>query len=163
MAENMHLKLGDIKGDAKTEGHDGEMVILGFDFGATQSATMHVNSGGGAAAVSVRDFKVTKYVDSATPNLFAFCASGEHIAEAVFSARKAAGKEQLLYLKVTMEECIISSYQVGQAVGDNEVVKETILINCARMKIEYIPQEGVGSGAGGIEGGWDMQATKPYP
>lgn len=163
MAENMHLKLGDIEGEDETAGYEGQIVVLGWDFGATQSATMHVSKGGGAAAVSVRDVKVVKYVDKASPNLFKLCASGEHIASAVLACQKAAGAEQLEFFKITMEECIISSYEVGQEVGGNELFKETITINCARMKTEYTPQEGVGSGAGGIEGGWNMQKTEPFP
>lgn len=163
MAENMHLKIGTVTGEAKTEGHEGEIVVLGWGFSATQSCTMHVGPGGSAAAATVRDLKIEKYVDSASPNLFKFCASGEHIPTAVLTCRKAAGSEQLLFLTITMEETIISSYSVGQAVGANELVKETIEINCARIKIEYTPQAGVGSGEGAIEGGWDMQATKLFP
>ena len=62
-----------------------------------------------------------------------------------------------------MSDCLISSYDVGADVAGNELVKETITINCAKIKIEYIPQESIGSGGGGIEGGWNMQETCPYP
>jgi type VI secretion system secreted protein Hcp len=103
MAENMHLKLGDIAGEDETAGYEGQIVVLGWNFGATQSATMHVSKGGGAAAVSVRDVKVVKYVDKASPNLFKICASGEHIATAELSCQKAAGAEQLQFFEITME------------------------------------------------------------
>ena len=163
MAANMHLKLGDIAGEDETTGYEGQIIVLGWDYGATQSATMHDGKGGGSAAVNVRDLKIIKYVDKASPNLFKLCASGKHIPTAELACQKAAGDEQLLYFKITMEECIISSYDVGFEVGGNEVVKKTITINCARMKTEYTPQEGVGSGAGGIEGGWNMAKTEPFP
>lgn len=163
MAELMHLQFGDIQGDDPTSGFENQMVVLGWSFGATQSATMHQNKGGTAAAVSVRDLRVEKLVDSASANLFKHCASGQHVETAVLTCQKAAGGEQLVYLTITMEKCIISKYDVGAATTSNEVVKETIEINCARMKMEYIPQEDLGTGGGGIEGGWDMQASKPFP
>jgi|SRR6187455_2471924 len=161
MAANMHLKFGDIAGEDKTEGYEGQIIVLGWSFSAKQPATMHNGGGGGASSVDVEDVTVVKYVDKASPNLFKLCCNGKHTDLAELFVQKAGG-DQLEYLHITMNECIISSYEVGESQGSNEQIKETIKINCARMKVEYTPQEGVGSGAGGVTGGWDMAVTKEY-
>jgi len=160
--EDMYLKIGDIKGEAEGD-LAGQITVLSFNFGATQSATMHVSKGGGSAAATVRDLIVKKRVDSASPVLFAQCANGTHIPTATLTVRKAGGS-QIEYFKVEMEEVIISGYDVGIAMGDKEQIEETVTLNCARIKTIYAPQDGSSGGAGGTaEGGWSMQEKKPWP
>jgi type VI secretion system secreted protein Hcp len=161
MAEDMYLKIGDIEGETSGALAD-QIRVISWNFGAKQPATMHVNAGGGASSVSVRDLQVVKFVDKATPNLFAACAKGTHYKDALLTVRKAGG-EQIEYLKIHMEQVIISSYDVGQEIDSNEKIKETISINCARIKIEYAPQAGEGGAGGTLEGGWDMSKPEPWP
>lgn len=161
MAEDMYLSIGDIQGETTGALAD-QIRVVSFNFGATQPATMHVNSGGGASAVKVRDLEVVKFVDKASPNLFAACAKGTHYSTALLTVRKAGGGQQD-YLKIHMETVIISSYDVGQEIDSNEKIKETIKINCARIKIEYAPQAGEGGLDGTLEGGWDMSKPEPWP
>lgn len=161
MAEDMYLKIGDIVGETTGPLAD-QIRVVSWHFGAKQPATMHVNAGGGASAVSVDDLVVVKFVDKASPNLFAACAKGTHYKDALLTVRKAGG-EQIEYLKIHMETVIISSYHVGQEIDSNEKIKETISINCARIKIEYAPQAGEGGAGGTLEGGWDMSVPEAWP
>ena len=41
MAVDMTLKCGKIKGESVIAGHEGEIDVLSFAFGGTQSGTMH--------------------------------------------------------------------------------------------------------------------------
>ncbi len=45
-------------------------VLVAWSWGAAQSGTTHVGSGGGAGKVSVQDLSITKYIDKSSPTLF---------------------------------------------------------------------------------------------
>ncbi len=163
MAEDMFLRLGDIEGEAEDEGdHAGTIKVQAWSFGATQAATSQESAGGGSSAANVRDLEVVKYVDKASPNLFAFCCAGVHVGNAVLTVRKAGG-EQVEYLKINMEEVIVSSYDCGGETGTADQIKERITLNCARIQIEYKPQDVGGPGGAALTGGWDMRIKKNWP
>ena len=154
--EDMYLKIGDIAGEAT--GVLAEHIrVVAWSFLTTQSATMHDSTGGTSAAAKVGDLLVTKYVDSASANLFKACASGAHYDDATLTVRKAGGDEAVDYLQIVMEKVLLSHYEVGVGTADNERILETIKINCERIKIVYAPQGDPGTPGATIEGGWNMR------
>jgi len=75
MAANMFIKIGDIKGESTDKTHAGEIDVLSWSWGMSQSGTPHTG-GGGAGKVSVQDISVTKFFDSATPPVMLACCNG---------------------------------------------------------------------------------------
>ena len=86
------------------------------------------------------------------------CASGEHIKSAVLVCRK-AGKEQQEYLKVTLSDILVSSYQTGGSAGD-VVPMDQISLNFAKVEFEYKPQKADGTLDAAAKAGWDLKANK---
>jgi type VI secretion system secreted protein Hcp len=158
MAVDMFIKIDDIKGEALDDKHKGEIDVLSWSWGMTQSGTAHLGSGGGAGKVHVNDLSITKYVDRASPILFKQCASGKHLKTAVLVVRKAGGKP-LEYLKITMEDLLVSAVSTGGSGGDDKLT-ENVTLNFARVKLEYVPQKPDGSGDASIPMGWDISANK---
>jgi type VI secretion system secreted protein Hcp len=66
--------------------------------------------------VSVHDISVTKRIDISTPQLMVSCASGKHIVSGLITVRK-AGEKPLEYLKIKLEDILISSVQMGGSGG----------------------------------------------
>lgn len=159
MSVDAFLKFGSIDGDSKVAGHEDEIEVLGWSWGAHQSGTMHRGRGGGGGKVSVQDITINKWVDQATPNLWKLCCNGKHEDEAVLTIRKAGGDSPVEYLKITMEEVLISDLQTGSSSGDEDVT-ETISLNFAKFKLEYTPQEADGSAGATVETGWDIRANE---
>jgi type VI secretion system secreted protein Hcp len=143
MASDMFIKIGSIKGESKDSVHADEIDVLSWDWGMSQSGSMHVGGGGGAGRVSVQDLVIVKNVDRAT---------GEHIPEVVLTVRK-AGKSALEYLKITLKRAIISNVTTG---GSGEI-SETVTLNFAEYKVEYTPQKEDGSGEAAVETGFDIE------
>jgi type VI secretion system secreted protein Hcp len=152
---DLFLKLGDIKGEDQDHKHKGEMHIESWSWGATQTGTMHVGGGGGAGKVSVQDLHITKIMDSASPLLMLACTSGEHFNQARLTCRK-AGSNPLEFLKITLSDVLVSSYQTGCS---NLVPVDHVSLNFAKIQFEYIPQQANGSGGPAIEAGWDIRRT----
>lgn len=159
MSVDMFLKFGSIDGDSKVAGHEDEIEVLGWSWGAHQSGTMHRGRGGGAGKVSVQDMTINKWVDQATPNLWKLCCNGKHEDEAILTIRKAGGDSPVEYLKITLEEVLIADLQTGSAQGDEDVT-ETLTLNFAKFKLEYTPQEADGTGGATVETGWDIRANE---
>ncbi len=157
MAVDMFLKFGSIDGDSQVSGHEDEIEVLGWSWGAHQSGTMHTGRGGGSGKVAVQDMTINKWVDQATPNLWKLCCNGKHEDEAILTIRKAGGDDPVEYLVITLEDVLISDLQTGAA-QDDERVTETLSLNFAKFKLEYTPQEDDGSGGASVETGWDIRA-----
>ena len=141
MAVDMFLKCGDIKGESEGNGHKGEIDVLSFSWGVSQSAT---STGGGDGKTKVQDLSVTKFVDLATPGLMLACCKGLDIPEVVLTVRK-AGERPFEFLKITMTNCIISSVSNG---GGEDRFTENVSINFAKVKTDYdAPGAAGGQGA----------------
>ena len=153
MAANMFIKIGDIKGESTDKTHAGEIDVLSWSWGMSQSGTPHTG-GGGAGKVSVQDISVTKFFDSATPPVMLACCNGQHFKEARLTVRK-AGTKPLEYLKVIMKDVLVSSVSTG---GNNseDRLTETITLNFADFKVEYSPQKADGSAGAVIGAGWSI-------
>lgn len=155
MAVDMFLKIGDVEGESQDKDHGKEIDILAWNWGLSQSGTMHLGGGGGAGKVSVQDLSVTKYVDKATPNLMKMCCNGEQFKEAVLTVRK-AGKKPLEYIIITMKDVIISSLSTGGA-GADERLTESVTFNFGEVKLDYQPQKNDGSPDGGaVSMAWNI-------
>lgn len=159
MAVDMFLKINGIDGESKDAGHTGQIDILAWSWGLSQSGSFHVGGGGGAGKVNVQDLSVTKYVDKASPNLMLFCSNGTHIDEAILYVRK-AGKDPLEYMVITMKKLMITSVSTGGSGGEDRLT-ENITINFAHVNYDYQPQKDDGSKDGGaINYKWDIEANK---
>src|SRR5687768_11570509 len=111
-AVDYFLKIDTIPGESGDAKHKDEIQVLSFGFGESQSGTMAFGGGGGAGKVQMQDFHFLMNVNKASPKLFLACATGQHLKNAVLTARK-AGKNQEDYLKVSLNDVLISSFQTN--------------------------------------------------
>src|SRR5712692_10106681 len=106
------LKLDGVEGEAQDSKHKNEIDLESWSWGETQTGAHAAGGGGGAGKVAMQDFHFVMSVNKASPKLMLACATGEHVKKAVLTCRK-AGKEQQEYLKITMSDLLVSSYQTG--------------------------------------------------
>src|SRR5262245_50008364 len=153
------LKIDGIQGESKADKHKDEMDIMSFSWGATQSGTFAFGGGGGAGKVSMQDFHFTMYDNKASPALFLACATGEHLKSAILTCRK-AGKEQQEFLKVTMSDCLVSSFQTGGSAGGNVIPTDQVSLNFAKIEHEYKEQDAKGGLGGSVKKTFDLKTVK---
>lgn len=157
MAADMFLKLEGIKGESTDSKHPHEIEILSYSFGVTQPGTGAQGSGHGGGRAHVQDFQITHHTDAASPTLFAMCATGKHIKEGTFIARKAGGDQQE-YMTVKLTDVLISNVQNGGS-GGNDIPLEQVSLNFGKIEIDYKPQKADGTLGAGIKGGWDIKQS----
>jgi len=156
-AVDYFLKLDGIEGESTDAKHKGEIDVLSWSWGATNSGTSEGGGGGGAGKVSMQDFHFTMKVNKATPLLMLACSSGQHIKSGVLTCRK-AGTEQQEYLVNKFTDLLVSSYQTGGSAGD-VVPTDQISLNFAKIEKEYKPQKADGSLGSAVKAGWDLKSN----
>lgn len=144
MAVDMYIKIDDIKGEATDAKHKDTIDILSWSWGMSQSGSTHMGGGSGAGKVNVQDISFTKYIDKSSPNLMRACATGKHFKQATLTVRKAGGK-QLEYVRITLNDLIVTSISTGGSGGEDRLT-ENVTLNFAKFKFEYVPQKADGSG-----------------
>ena len=109
-----------------------EIELQSWSFGGTSSQGLDA----GRALPAARSggpgtLMITKTVDKATPNLMRFHSQRKQIPTLVIERK--AGSSQEEYLKITLKDCLISSYQTGGSAGPTE----SLSINFSRIEFQY--------------------------
>jgi type VI secretion system secreted protein Hcp len=158
MASDIFAKIGDIKGESLDDKHKGEIEVLSWSWGITQSGTMAHGSGGGEGKANFNDFNFTHHIDKASAVLMKACATGEHIKEATITVRK-AGKGQQEFLIIKMADIIITGVAPSGA-GDGAATAEHVALQFAKVDLEYKPQKQDGSLDAGVHFKYDIKGNK---
>jgi type VI secretion system secreted protein Hcp len=141
-------KHGLIKGESQDDQHKGEIDVLSWSWGMQAKPTL----GGGVASgkATINDLKIVKKLDSASTALMLALRTNEPIQKAVLTLRK-AGKSQVEYFKVTIEQGRVTSLTVdaGDTSGSPDVV-ERVSFSFNKIEVEYVPQGKDGLPQGGM-------------
>ena len=157
MAADIFAKIGDIKGESLDDKHKGEVEVLSYSWGVTNSAHIPTGSGGGAGKATFQDLSIVHKIDKASPKLLQACATGEHLKEATITFRK-AGKGQQEFLIVKMNDIVITSVTHGGPAS--QPAPETVTLAFAKVDFEFKPQKADGSLDAGIHFKYDLKANK---
>lgn len=157
MAQDIFIKFNGIDGESQDVAHKGEIEVLGWNWAVGQTSNMHTGSGGGAGKSFVHDLVFEHYIDKSSPNILQYCLTGKHISEAALTVRKAGGSP-LDYLKITLQELIITRVQ---SVGYYRMrsPREKIALSFTRLKFDYFAQNAQGNALGTVSIGYDIKAN----
>jgi len=154
MAVDMFMKIGSVDGESQDKAHKGEIDVLAWNWGMSNSGTAGLGGGAGAGKVNVQDLSFTKYIDKSSTTLGLSCCKGTHQDKATLTVRK-AGDKPLEYLKITMSEVLITSISTGGSGGEDRLT-ENVSLNFASVKVEYQEQQKDGSGKKAPEMNWSV-------
>jgi len=153
------LKIPGVDGESMDDKHKGEIEVESFSWGETQAGTSGHGAGAGAGKVVPQDFHFVKKLDKGSARLFIACATGEHFKTATLTGRKAGGGQQE-YLKVTMEDVLVSSYQTGGSKEGGVVPTDQVSLNIGKLEFSYKEQKPDGSLGGEVKHKYDFGANK---
>lgn len=162
LAVDAFLKIDGVDGESTDAKHRGEINVINWSFGESQSGAGTRSTGVPRTAerANFQDFKFTMRTNKASPKLFQNCAEGKHLKEALLTVRR-AGKEQQDFLQVWLSEVMVSSFvNLGSSGTTTEPVEE-IMLNFAKIKISYKPQKADGTLGSPEVAGWDLTSNKP--
>jgi type VI secretion system secreted protein Hcp len=156
--DSYFLKLDGILGDSTDAKHKGEIQLLSFSWGSSNSgATGSASGGAGAGKVSITDFHFAAATSQASPLLFLATATGKHLKTGLLSVRR-KGRGQQEYLKIELTDVLVSSYQQGGSNGTVPV--DSASLNFSKIKYSFYPQKADGSLGAPVTATWDLKANK---
>lgn len=158
MAVDMFIKIGALKGESLDSVHAGEIDVLAWSWGMSNSGTAHMGGGAGAGKANVQDLSFTKYIDKSSPALQLACLNGSHYDSTVLTIRKAGGKP-LEYIIITLSEVIVTSVSTGGSGGEDRLT-ENVTLNFAKVKFQYVEQKKDGSAGEKPDYTYDISTNK---
>ena len=137
-------KQGPIKGESVDEKHKEEIILGGWAWG--MEAKSALSSAGPAGKATVHELRCFKHVDRASPVIMQALRSNDTVKKATLTCRK-AGKEQHEYLKITIQNGRLTSYNVDT---DGAVPTEKFSFSFKKIEIEYREQRQDGLPGGSV-------------
>jgi type VI secretion system secreted protein Hcp len=147
MATRMFLKLGDVKGACGDDAHPEWIEVSSFSYAVNNSINCVEKAQGnpGGEACTHADLVVTKAVDKASPQLYAYGSVGKMWPKAELEVFEEAD----LLFKVTLENTAISSMSIGGGTGG--IPDESIALGHSKITWQF---------RDGAEQYWDEVANK---
>jgi type VI secretion system secreted protein Hcp len=136
-ANDLFLRITTLTGESAATGHVGDIDLLSFSWGASNSGTKG----------NAQDLNVTKRTDKTSPPLMLAVFTGTHYSTVTLFVRN-QGANPLDFFKITLTDVTISSYQVSSA-SANDGMFENISLHFATVKLDYQPQNPDGTANGG--------------
>jgi type VI secretion system secreted protein Hcp len=136
-AVDMFLKIDSIPGESQKAGHEDEIDVLSWGWGTSGSGA---GGGGGAGKVNVSDLNFVKQMGRASPGIMQKCCDGSNIADVeIILCTSGSAAAEHCYLKITLENAIVTSYSMG-AQGEDPVPVEKVTMNFQKIKMDYFPE-----------------------
>ena len=160
MGDIYTLKIEDVKGNMLLSGPaESSMMITNWSLAVDLPVDMNVaNSNRTTGRARFQEMEFTKAVDMATPVLYAACSAGTDLKTATLEVYRTANATNLLVLKISLTEPIISQIATG-GYGDGQIPMDKFTINFTKITMEYVQQGLDGNSPGKTSFGWDLSTN----
>ena len=148
----MYLKADSIPGDSTAKGHEGQIEISSFSFGA-HTGTI---SGTGSLETTLpifNDLQITKSMDVSSSSFVSDIVSGKPISTVEIFLTEIVNGQEFTYNYITLNNVLISSYDVSSG-GDTPT--ESISFSYEKISTEFIQHNTDGSVGKTITSCWDV-------
>lgn len=162
MSNFIILDLPTIVGQSTVAGFEKKLEVLSYSYGVSIPIVDGVsNSERTSGRPNFQDFTISRYSDSATPQLMQATAGGTVLkgAAVLTISRNDANGTALPLLIFTLTDVVVSSVSLGGSGGDLPV--ETITLNYTKIKVDYSVQKTDGGKEGVTPFLFDIKTNKP--
>jgi len=157
---NTFLQLDGISGESVDANFKGQIDVLAWSWGLSQSGSLHIGGGGGAGKASFQDVSLTKFTDSSSPGLYQKVADGKTIATGTISVTVDNGKGAEVITELRMKPILVTSASTGGS-GSEERTTESISLNFERFCLKQNSIQFDGSIKQGTPFCWDIAKNAP--
>lgn len=157
MAVDFFLDLGsDYAGESLDDKHKGQITVLSFSWGASQTTSVAGSGGSGAGKASLADLSIMKNYDASSNPLYKALLLGTHIKTGTLYAVKAGGDGDP-FMKIELGELFVTSIQIS---GSSEVPMESVSFSYNTIKSSYWQQDETGKLSAKAAVSYDLKANK---
>lgn len=158
MAMAFFLKLDGVPGESTDDRHRGEMDLLLWSWGLSNSGGVQFGAGAGVGKVSFAPMQISKVVDKGSPLLMGLVASGRHVGSGQLTV-VAPGDPGRDILTVQMEDILVTSWTTAESSGEDRA-EEQITLVAGKTTVTYLPQSADGGLADPVVFGWDVKLNQ---
>ncbi len=160
MAVDMFLKVEgpEAKGESQDQEHKGEIDILAWSWGASQSGTTHAGAGRGQGKAEFQDLSLTKFVDSSSEDLLKAVAKGINFKKVTLVVRN-AGNNPVDSITYIFENVIVTSISTGGSGGEDRLT-ENVTLNFSKFTFKYVGTNARGKAAKSEDFTFDIANNK---
>ncbi len=178
MAADIFMKIDGIEGDSNDAGHKKWIEVDQATFSISNDDAGYIRprgsgTGGGSGdsggeppknprlSSELKEFKVVKHLDVASPTLALACCDGRNIKSITLDFCRPLG-EKVVYMKYVLLSCGISGVELQSASSDDPIPKEEIKIKFSELHVIYTHTIASGGGKVGheIRKGWNQNDRK---
>jgi type VI secretion system secreted protein Hcp len=157
MAIGLFLKCSACSGESENAAYTGWTHASSFAWGVSQPQSMERGGGGSAGLGTFADLVVTAFIDKAYPDILEKGANGKHLDKVELAGAKMGGN-QWEYMKITLENVLVTSVSVSGADGAEVVVSYGF--QASKLTAEYSPQTKTGTKGATSTKIWDVKQNK---
>jgi type VI secretion system secreted protein Hcp len=118
------LKVPDIKGPSKRDGHEDEIEVFGLNF--EMKAPHDPNSLSRRGRVALGTIAFTKHYDMSSPYLEKALFENTLMDEVKFSARRTIEGETKDYLVITLKDASVTDYEMAASTTDPDLIEDKV-------------------------------------
>jgi len=146
-----------IKGESSDQGHKDWIDIDSWGWDVEREITSNSSTRGDRESSNavLSSLRITKKMDSATNKLFLESCCGKGKKAILHLTKTGSGSGADVYMEYTLENAIVSGYEVDGDVDDTERPTETILISFTAIESRYTPYNDDGTPASPDAVGFD--------
>lgn len=129
------LKVPDIKGPSKRDGHEDEIEVFGIHF--QMKAPFDPNSMSRRGRVALGTIEFIKHYDMSSPYLEKALFENTMMDEVKFSARRTIGGETKDYLVITLKEASVTDYELAPSTGEPDLIEDRVSFAYKLINFNY--------------------------
>jgi len=157
-ASTVFLRVDGIAGDVTAAAHPGEIELLSYSFGVTQTGPLACGGGGAAGKAQAQALRITKRLDKASVPLYLATVTGKHLTQVRLAATNPGQTAD--YFTVTLEDVLISSYSAsGTTESGGLSPTEEVTFSFGKITLQYLVQRENGAYEAGATASWDVRTS----
>lgn len=156
-APRFFLKIDGIKGDARPKNHDGEIEIVSWSFGETQTGAV-LDARKPVSCVAMRDFVFKASTGASSSQLLLLCAAGKRLKSAVLTCEKDFGKTRQIYLTITLTDVMLATYEIW-GIPEELIPVDSFSMKFVKIDFKYVALSAEGSPGGNFSASWDLSSN----
>ncbi len=155
MSTSTYLKISPISGESSDVDHADCIEVDSFNISTSQLVSDASTTGGLVASQAMfGELSITKLIDTSSPDLNQYCASGTNIAELELEVCVETGAKEW-YVQIKCKNCVISSVSLGG--GGLSRPTENVSIAYSEITWDYKPLNTDGSPGSAVgPKGWNV-------
>lgn len=152
------LKITGINGNCTITGHANEIILNSFSHSVSLPMSMDAaNTERTAGRPQFSEMSFSKMTDQSTPALYAACAQGKKLGDAIIEIGRNENGNFMSLMKYTLSNSMISDINTS---GGGGMPSDSFSINYTKIKSQFTQQNPDSTEKGKADFGWDLETNK---